>query len=535
MDSISNLVIVRDRVTVLRNKIAELATYLRAHIGTGADAHEAATEELPGFMSAELYSKLLGFQSQIDDLKSQVAKANIPDGIMLYYYNTTDTIPDGYILCNGNSGTLNFSNKFALGIDADSKLGVTGGHSVLPSFPTPRHRHQYKNYVCCEIWSELSNTLNSNSNLIGEKSNNKYGSNVDGGVASMYPLYYTDYTEYSGNTTSSSAKPSIIPPYRGLHVIKRHSVPVPIAADALGSLHILVNTNVVPSGLLVCNGQWVSATLYRDLYRYALSSGLVVPETAYTSELNTYGACTHFAYNDTTKLLRLPTINNVIAARTLSGATATPAQTELKHFHGLGKMVNNNGNWGKLSYSNATYPGGATGYFWNGSGGHSTVANPDAAGDIITSQEIVLGITGNGEIANSTNVIVCIRAFHDATASADVASEIKADAEVLQELASESTPVYYMGGNMPGFRKENGGITEVWSTVTIAANKIGSIISVTLPVTLDTSAVSAILDVNSSDSVVTPVLIDVTNASLKFKLLGTATEAIDVQYRVIGH
>ena len=106
MDSISNLVIVRDRVTVLRSKIAELATYLRAHISTGADAHAVATEELPGFMSAELYAKLLGFQAQIDDLKNQVAKASIPDGVMLYYYNTTDTIPDGYILCNGNSGKL---------------------------------------------------------------------------------------------------------------------------------------------------------------------------------------------------------------------------------------------------------------------------------------------------------------------------------------------------------------------------------------------------------------------------------------------
>lgn len=537
MDSISNLVIVRDKVSVLRTKIAELATYLRAHIGTGADAHDVATEDLPGFMSASLYAKLLGFQAQIDDLKNQVGKASIPDGVMLYYYNTPSTIPEGYILCDGNSGTLNFSNKFALGIDSDPELGITGGHAVLPSFPLPRHRHQYRNYIACEHWNELSNTVNSNDNVQGIQNNSNYGHGGGGSSSGQYPLYYTDYTEYAGTTESvpESARPSILPPYRGLHVIKRHQAEVPVAADPIGSLHIIVNSKTVPAGLLVCAGQWVSATLYKDLYRFALSSGLIIPEAVYTSELNTYGSVTSFAYNESSKLLRLPTINSVIATRSSSGAPMSKAKTEFTHFHGLGKMGNNAGVWGKLGYTNATYPDGAKGYYWNGKSGHSTTANPDYTGDIITTCDMSVGVTGNGEIADSTNVLVAIRAYHAVNASAAVIADMGSDASVLQELSEEVSPVFYMGGNLPGFRKENGGIEEVWGTVNIAANRIGSTISVTLPISLDTEAVSAILDVNNVDSIVTPVLLEVTKSSLKFKLLGSSSTAVDVQYRVIGH
>ena len=77
--------ITKERIYEMRKKIVDLKTLLESHFGSAGDAHVLGTLDHPGFMSKELYTKLLGFQAQIDAARRTIEANDVPEHLMLYW------------------------------------------------------------------------------------------------------------------------------------------------------------------------------------------------------------------------------------------------------------------------------------------------------------------------------------------------------------------------------------------------------------------------------------------------------------------
>ena len=415
----------RETIVTLRQNIESVANKLRAHIQSrGNKAHIDGDTTYPGFMSPNLYKKLISYQSKIDILKNEVEKSKLPEGSVLYWGKSEDLIPDDYTLCDGSNGSDDFRSKYVMGSSNDAECGIVSGKEsvVIGYLPVPRHTHSFKNYYWAEKQNEISGPVNSTSNA-GYDSKWTLGSKNGGSCWDTgYPLCYPETTS---STSGSSTSVTIQPPYRVLKTILRKKGIVQYAADGVGSLHLFLGSNV-PAGLLELNGALVSRVLYKDLYKWAQSNALLTSEGDYTSMLTTYGSCALFSEGDGNTTFRLPKLRAILAGNELSGASLSKEEISESHFHGLGRMQNNNGNWGRYGYSGAKYPSGTSGWFWNGSGGTGTSGGPDSSGDIIISYNINVGTSGNGELADSTNIGIAIRAYHpEAVATIARTAELK--------------------------------------------------------------------------------------------------------------
>ena len=458
--------ITKERIVELRTNIVALKNKLEAHFGSRADAHVEGTLDYPGFMSSKLYSELLGVQAEIDKARKAVESNDVPAGLMLYWYGDAAKVPEGYKLCNGSNDTLRFDDRYIKPCIVDKNTGSVGGTDKLNEIPLPRHRHAFQNYCESEVYSELAGRGNS---LTKRKSFGGLCGSECSGTWNIYPLCYTDYTGYTGSTATPSIK--VVPPYVALHIIKREPENVIYTADGVGTVKINLG-KTIPVGFLELNGDWVDATYYVALYRYASSHGLLVTEAEYNSMVNSTGSCGSFVYNDSTKMLRLPLMRGILKFRGIDGAESSKSTPKGSHFHGMGPMWDNNGNWGRLSYTGVGYPSGAKGWYWNGRGGHSTYEEPPYDGAIITSYEINVGTTGNGEICDSMNVSLIICAFHEyasTMASAAVVEDFgfEDEAAALDEIGVITSSVSpqdmaYSNPEEIGWRIEPGGRIFTW-------------------------------------------------------------------------
>jgi len=83
---------------------------------------------------------------------------SVPENLIVWYYNAS--IPSGWHLCDGTSGTLNLLNKYIIGCDADN-YHDTGGNDVfspdidltinehiltIDEIPSHRHYNIYDTY-----------------------------------------------------------------------------------------------------------------------------------------------------------------------------------------------------------------------------------------------------------------------------------------------------------------------------------------------------------------------------------------------------
>lgn len=539
-DTLVDQVVLRTKVVALRAQVAELADALRTHIRSAGDAHPLATETSPGFMSKELYSKLLSYQGLIDGLKAAIKEDEVPVGSMLWYYDNPANVPDDYVLCDGTNGTLNFADRFVLGTNVTKEIGNMGGENTIHGMPLPRHRHSIRNYVDVEVASELSAyTLPSNSNVKMITSGNKLGWECSK-TYNSYPCCYDDYTQYAGSGSTSQSL-NVKPPYIALHVIKRQDTELPVVEDGVGTLSIHVNSTL-PVGVYACDGQQVSTLLYPDILRYAQNANLLRTQTEYTSALNAYGSAPFFVYDSENNLLRLPTIRNVLKIHN-DGSIGALETKAAPHYHGMGNMINNNGVWGRYNYT-TTYPSGTTGYFWNGSGGGGTESAPVTQGSVIVSYDINLGNTGNGLVTHSTNCVVGIRVYHSTTNSASVMSanttvqsenignDVSTESIALAELGIEELRAKYRNLDLlgtPGYHIEPEGLTSTWSQVLCGDGDL----SLTLPITFSDKPVH--LDVQyKGEGLASIKVVSYTAASIHLKVLGEYSPTDTIYYKVYG-
>gem|GEM_PF-2744727 len=76
---------------------------------------------------------------------SEASGRRLPLGSILLWYDSVNTIPPDWQICNGSGGTPDLTDRFVLGIQSGQDPGETGGaHSrILADYNMPRHSHTF--------------------------------------------------------------------------------------------------------------------------------------------------------------------------------------------------------------------------------------------------------------------------------------------------------------------------------------------------------------------------------------------------------
>ena len=65
----------------------------------------------------------------------------VPSGVILMWSGSTDTIPAGWALCNGQDGTPDLTDRFILGAGKTYQPGTTGGAATVTPSVAARSAH----------------------------------------------------------------------------------------------------------------------------------------------------------------------------------------------------------------------------------------------------------------------------------------------------------------------------------------------------------------------------------------------------------
>ncbi len=108
----------------------------------------------------------------------------VPKGGIIIWSGSANNIPTGWVLCDGNNGTPNLTNRFVLGAGNNYNVGVTGGEAThtLTIDEMPNHSHEYytgkgenttkSGYVANAEISQVYQVLNTNSTGKSQPHNN---------------------------------------------------------------------------------------------------------------------------------------------------------------------------------------------------------------------------------------------------------------------------------------------------------------------------------------------------------------------------
>ena len=253
----------------------------------------------------------------------------------------------------------------------------------------------------------------------------------------------------------------------------------------VGDITLTLGLNPPAGFLSLGEGLVLNRTQYSELWTWAQSNMKIITESEWQNLANAQdGNCGFFSSGDGSTTFRLPKIVSLLKMSELANVgNYNKSEYSNLHFHGLGRMQNNNGNWGRYSYSGATYPSGTSGWFWNGSGGTGTSGGPDSSGDIIISYNINVGTTGNGELTDSTNVGIAIRDYHpEAIATIARTTELNEAISVAnittENLNDDGMAVADAKSNPDnlGWYYENDGTLETWGTYEASVENMPTII-----------------------------------------------------------
>lgn len=155
-------------------------------------------DEMVGFEEKDLTvlnEQLRRKDRSINDNTSDIATnasdiaTNTPSGIIVLWSGAISNIPTGWVICDGNNGTPDLTDRFIIHADADSggtnDVGDTGGeHShTLTEAELPSHNHGLGNHT--HTFSKVSEGIQGNSN--------------------NYVTHATTYGSVSSQTTSAAS------------------------------------------------------------------------------------------------------------------------------------------------------------------------------------------------------------------------------------------------------------------------------------------------------------------------------------------
>ena len=234
----------------------------------------------------------------------------------------------------------------------------------------------------------------------------------------------------------------------------------------VGDLALTLALNPPAGFLSLGEGLVLNRIQYSELWTWAQNTMKIISESEWQDLANAQdGNCGFFSSGDGSTTFRLPKITSLLKMSELAEVeNYNKSEYSNLHFHGLGRMQNNNGNWGRYGYSGAKYPSGTSGWFWNGSGGTGTSGGPDSSGDIITSYNI--GDSGKAPRPASINIVLCIRytVNNQATAVAIGSEEAVAAVNALTAKIADVETAYNINCHLDtiGWQVYNSGIIREW-------------------------------------------------------------------------
>ena len=157
------------------------------------------------------------------NIKISVSNNSIPSGVIMLWSGLSSNIPEGYVLCDGNNGTPNLTDKFIIGAGSTYPVGETGGESVhiLTIDEMPSHSH-----------NGTTGQNGNHSHKIGTDKDTTYVTYGDCWSvhnSSTGATYYNGSTTSDGNHTHSFTTNNIggnqahnnMPPYLAVYMWKR--------------------------------------------------------------------------------------------------------------------------------------------------------------------------------------------------------------------------------------------------------------------------------------------------------------------------
>lgn len=121
---------------------------LKLKIGNGVEPYDNLPffgniyAEKPGYY----YTEIAGLSDILSDLQQQINVISvIPAGMIMIWSGAQTDIPYGWMLCNGDNGTPDLTDKFVLGAGNNYNVGAYGGEveHILTIEEIPTHQHAY--------------------------------------------------------------------------------------------------------------------------------------------------------------------------------------------------------------------------------------------------------------------------------------------------------------------------------------------------------------------------------------------------------
>ena len=221
----------------------------------------------------------------------------------------------------------------------------------------------------------------------------------------------------------------------------------------VGDLALTLALNPPAGFLSLGEGLVLNRIQYSELWTWAQNTMKIISESEWQDLANAQdGNCGFFSSGDGSTTFRLPKITSLLKMSELAEVeNYNKSEYSNLHFHGLGRMQNNNGNWGRYGYSGAKYPSGTSG-------------GPDSSGDIITSYNI--GDSGKAPRPASINIVLCIRytVNNQATAVAIGSEEAVAAVNALTAKIADVETAYNINCHLDtiGLQVYNSGIIREW-------------------------------------------------------------------------
>jgi len=175
---------------VITGKISSLSNHDTDDLSEGSSNLYHTTARARSSISA---SGDLAYNSSTGVMSFSAPSAFVQGMIILWYGNTSN-IPPGFVLCDGNNGTPNLTDRFVVGAGGAYSAGATGGNSsvTLSTSNLPSHNHSIS----------VSGTT-SNKSLTGDITKISECYNVAGGATGVFTKKGTGNSPVTGSSSNS--------------------------------------------------------------------------------------------------------------------------------------------------------------------------------------------------------------------------------------------------------------------------------------------------------------------------------------------
>ena len=172
---------------VIGGKISNISNHDTDDLSEGSTNQYFTTARARASVSA---TGDLSYNSSNGQFSVSVPSAFV-SGMIILWYGNTGNIPTGFVLCDGNSGTPNLTDRFVVGAGSAYGVGATGGSSsvTLSTANLPSHNHSFSGST------SHSHTINNHTHSFSGSGSNTHNHGVPkgrGGSQASISHYVSD-------------------------------------------------------------------------------------------------------------------------------------------------------------------------------------------------------------------------------------------------------------------------------------------------------------------------------------------------------